>query len=140
MRARQTERFEATLIALAGHVESTGFESRGGFYAWERLKGLLRGLQVALDYYELEGDVAPARREYEAYRRDLANVGLQPDRWAEVEIGRLLGDLEAPASRWELTVGEAPPPDPRALPGNMLAVRPEALEALVERRHQPAGG
>ncbi|MEB3327895.1 MAG: hypothetical protein VKQ33_01540 [Candidatus Sericytochromatia bacterium] len=140
MRARQTERFEATLIALAGHVESTGFEGRGGFHAWERLKGLLRGLHVALDYYELEGDVAPARREYEAYRRDLASVGLQPDRWAEIEIGRLLQELEGPASRWEVTVGEAPPADPRALPGHILAVRPEALEALAERRHQPAGG
>ncbi|MEB3220596.1 MAG: hypothetical protein VKS61_00820 [Candidatus Sericytochromatia bacterium] len=140
MRARQTERFEATLIALAGHVESTGFEGRGGFHAWDRLKGLLRGLQVALDYYELEGDVAPARREFEAYRRDLANVGLQPDRWVDAEISRLLGDLEGPASRWEITVGEALPADPRALPANILAVRPAALEALVERRHQTTGG
>lgn len=140
MRARQTELFEATLIALAGHVESLGFEGRGGYYAWDRLKGLVRGLQTALDYYELEGDVAPARREYEAYRRDLANVGLQPDQWVEAEVGRMVATLEAPVGGWQLTVGEAPSSDPRGYPGHILAVRPEALASLVERRQAPAGG
>lgn len=134
MRARQTERFEATLIALANHIESSGFDGSGGFYAWERLKGLLRGLQVALDYYELEGDVGPARREFESYRQDLSRVGLRADRWVDVAVGQLLGDLEAQEGGWEIQVGvEAPAPSAR-VPAGMLTVHPQALADLMGRR------
>jgi hypothetical protein len=134
MRARQTERFEATLIALANHIESAGFDGRGGFYAWERLKGLLQGLQMALDYYELEGDVAPARREFESYRQDLSRVGLQADRWVAVAIGQLLGDLEAKDGGWELRVGVDAPESGAYVPAGMLTVHPQALADLMQRR------
>ncbi|MEB3197582.1 MAG: hypothetical protein VKP62_10310 [Candidatus Sericytochromatia bacterium] len=141
MRARRTERFEATLIALAAHVESLGFAGRGGYYAWDRLKHLVRGLHAALDYYELEGDVAPARRELEAYHRDMAGIGLPPDAWVEAELGRLLGELEAPVT-WELSVGETPPGAPQGYPEGILAVHPAALDMLARRAspsEQPAG-
>lgn len=139
MRARQTERFEATLIALANHIESSGFDGRGGFYAWERLKGLLQGLQVALDYYELEGDVAPARREFESYRQDLSRVGLRADRWAEVAVGQLLGDLEAQNGGWALHVGLEAPAQGAHVPAGMLTVHPQALADLMQRRSSASG-
>ncbi len=97
-------------------------------------KGLLQGLQVALDYYELEGDVAPARREFESYRQDLSRVGLRADRWAEVAVGQLLGDLEAQNGGWALHVGLEVPAPGAHVPAGMLTVHPQALADLMQRR------
>ena len=134
MRARKTERFEAELCALAAHVEAQGFETRGGFYAWERVKALVAGLQRAYDYFELEGDVAPVRREVEAYQADMANMGLRPEPWVVAQVVRLLAELEAPEADLTLRVSltsDAPPP---AWPSSVLTVRPETLDSLMQAR------
>lgn len=133
MRARKTERFELALAELGAHVEAQGFEVRGGFYAWDRLKVLVGRLGRALDYYELEGDPLPVRDELAAYRDDLANMGLRPDKWVEARIGQLVAELEAPEPAIELEVRVAGVPG-GAWPGNVLAVHPDELQRLLRKR------
>lgn len=134
MRARKTERFEATLATLSHHAEAQGFEVRGGFYAWERLKALVAELGRAYDYFELEGDVAPARRAIDAYQADLAHHGLRLDPWIAGQLGPLLAELEAPDAWVEVTLDVAPAMPADQAPSGMLAVSPEALQALLRAR------
>lgn len=135
MRARKTERFELALAELSAHAEAQGFEVRGGFYAWDRLKVLVGRLTRAIDYYELEGDATPVRDELAAYREDLANMGLQPDKWVLARVGQLLSELTAPEPRVELEVRVAGVPGGE-WPASLLAVHPDELARLLRDRTQ----
>lgn len=135
MRARKTERFELALADLSAHVEAQGFEVRGGFYAWDRLKVLVGRLGRAIDRYELEGDATPVRDELEAYRQDLANKGLQPDKWVVARVSQLLGELDAPEPRVELEVRVAGMPGGE-WPATLLTVHPDDLARLLRDRSQ----
>jgi hypothetical protein len=135
MRAQKTERFETALADLSAHVEAQGFEVRGGFYAWDRMKVLVGRLQRALDYWELEGDAAPVRDELGAYRADLGNMGLKPDAWVVGRLNQLVAELEAPTSLVELEVRVAGVPG-GDWPATLLAVHPDELERLLRARAQ----
>lgn len=138
MHARKTDRFETALAELSAHVEAQGFEVRGGFYAWDRLKVLVGRLQRAIDLFELEGDAAPVREELEAYGEDLANKGLRPDQWVVARLGRLLAELEAPEPLVELEVRVAGVPG-GAWPAALLAVHPDELARLMRERTRERG-
>ncbi len=133
MRARKTERFELALAELSAHAEAQGFEVRGGFYAWDRLKVLVGRLTRAIDRYELEGDAMPVRDELEAYRDDLANMGLQPDKWVVTRVGQLLAELATSAPCVELEVRVAGLPGGE-WPAALLAVHPDELARLLSDR------
>lgn len=133
MRARKTDRFEAALADLIAHVEAQGFEVRGGFYAWDRMKVLVSRLQRALDYYELEGDVLPVREALDAYGVELANKALRPDAWVVGRVGQLVAELEAPSLELEVRVAGLPSGE---WPAAVLAVHPDELARLMRERTQ----
>ena len=133
MRARKTDRFETALAELSAHVEAQGFEVRGGFYAWDRLKELVSRLDRALDYYELEGDALPVREALDAYGAALADKGLRPDGWAVGRVNQLLAELEAPTLELEVRVAGLPGGE---WPAQILAVHPDELARLMRERSQ----
>lgn len=131
-RDRQIVRYESALAELAEHAELQAYRGTGGYWASERLGGLVAGLRVAYDAYELEGDVAPVRRAIDAYMEDMRLHQLPPDPWVGQRLASFLSQLELRPLTLETRVARAPRPD--AWPEGILAVSPEALQALREAR------
>ena len=91
--ARETATYETALAELAEHVELQAFQGTAGLYAHQRLGALVTRLNRLYDAYELEGDVAPVRREVDAYLADLAAHQLRPDPWVTAKLARFVEAL-----------------------------------------------
>ena len=120
--------YEATLEELDELAQTQPFAGPSGFFGWERLKGLLHQLRAAFDRYELEGDVAPVRREVDAYLADLAAHQLRPDAWVTARLQRFVEGLQgAPTLTIETRIAAEAP---AGWPDGVLAVSPQELAAL----------
>jgi hypothetical protein len=127
--ARETATYETALAELAEHAELQAFQGTAGLYAHGRLEALVNRLSRLYDAYELEGDVAPVRREVDAYLTDLAAHQLRPDPWVTARLQRFVEALQT--GRASLTLetriaAERPP----SWPDGLLAVSPQELQAL----------
>lgn len=142
MRERQTTRYATALDELDRYAELHRFEGIGSFYAWERLNMLVGRLRAQYDAFELEGDLAPLRQAIEGYQRDLWRHHIKPDQGVNARLSELLNGLEAeaPAPAVEILVSTVPMAAGANWPQELLAVRPEELQALLaDRRQVPQG-
>jgi hypothetical protein len=133
--ARQTARYESAVAELAEHADLLAFQGPAGLYAWNRLEALVQRLRDLYDDYELEGDVAPVRREVEDYLHDLSDHQLRPDPGVSACLLRFVNELTPDAITIE-TRQATPAP---GWPNGLLAISPAELqalhEALQERTH-----
>jgi hypothetical protein len=127
--ARATARYETALAELSEHVELQAFQGTAGFYAWGRLEALVHQLRRHYDAYELEGDVAPVRREVDAYLADLAAHQLRPDPWVTSHLARFVEALQTGNATITLETRVAAAPA-QQWPEGLLAVSPQELQAL----------
>ena len=134
MRERQTHRYQSALQELDRCAALQSLDDPGSFYQWERLSLLTDRLRGLFDAFELEGDLAPVAEAVETYQSDLAQRGLRPDREVERRLDALWTDLVAhQPERVDVLVTTVPQAAPTGHPDGLLAISPEALEALTCR-------
>lgn len=135
-RDQKTARYLATVTEMEHYADLQRFEGAGSFYAWERLNLLIGKLRDHYDLFELEGDAGPVRREVERFQADLGRLQVKPDAWVAGRLSELLDCLEEPVPVVSILTSVIPAVPLGAASSGFLAIKPEDLQALLERRTQ----